>query len=146
MRLGQSAPPPLRYTAGCLRPAHNTTIGPWGKSPLQHKLFSPPHSLPLLLDRSHSVGSRERQSALPLSFPGRWRTWNLKGCNAMLHLESFALFSLSRSSHSSARWSVWIMKGLPSRYTLNACVANLMARHSFSMVAYFCSLASSFLL
>ena len=32
--------PLLCYTAGRLRPAHNTTIGPWGKSPLQHKLLS----------------------------------------------------------------------------------------------------------
>jgi len=57
---------------------------------------------------------------------------------------SRALFSLIRSSHSSDLWSVWIVKERPSKYTLKACIANLIARHYFSIMEYRSTWGSSF--
>ena len=79
-----------------------------------------PDSFSLLLDSPVASNKyRESASALPFSLPVRYWMEYWKDCSARLQRLSLLLFSLRRSSHSKDRWSVWMVKERPSRYTRN---------------------------
>ena len=87
---------------------------------------------------------RDRASALPWSFSGRY--WIVKSYpyRVKTHLASLPVGSRSYISHFRAWWSTTTVKWLPSKYDLHFWIATITDSASRSVTEYFFSVSEKF--